>query len=160
MEYEIQAPKVPKSFISEKEGFLIKSSGIGIFEKWKKHWCILRDGFFWYYDCDEAIPKLDEAERVVSLERASVTVLNQKNFELHVPGYSRKFRCSSNEELNSWVQSISSHSGLVTSNHHDHLNCFAPIRSGINAKWYVDGKDAMEAILQAMLKVSSFYFQI
>ena len=151
MRYDLNAPKAINTFISEKEGFLIKSSGIGVFERWKKHWCILRDGFLWYYDCDEAIPKLHEAERVVSLHRASVNILNDQCFELQCPGYSRKFRAASRSELDHWVSAIFSHMGLDMNT--KPRDGFAPLRSGIHAKWYVDGKDTMDAMVESMLSV-------
>jgi len=156
MRYDLNAPKAINTFISEKEGFLIKSSGIGVFERWKKHWCILRDGFLWYYDCDEAIPKLHEAERVVSLHRASVNILNDQCFELQCPGYSRKFRAASRSELDHWVSAIFSHMGLDMNT--KPRDGFAPLRSGIHAKWYVDGKDTMDAMVESMLSAKEEIF--
>ena len=61
----------------QKEGFLRKSySNMAMKERWKKHWCVVRDGMLWYYLSDESLFKTPA--RVLTLqEDAVVSLLDQ-----------------------------------------------------------------------------------
>ena len=137
--------------LSEKEGFLIKNWEFGVFEKWKMHWCVVKEGFFWYYDCDKEVVQLKEPERVICLQRAIIQELEPTVFSIAIPGYTRKFRTETPKELKSWIKILSSHSGFdEESTPHQSSS---PIRHCISSQWFIDGKDTMEAMYKEIMRV-------
>lgn len=162
MEADLVQPARHWTTSVRKEGFLDKNSFRGPFERWKAHWCAVGGGFFWYYDCDEPVPTLLNPERVVCLNRALVTVLNdnsnkQNCFMINAPNYERKFSVSSKAELYEWVHAINSNMTVAPGKGRFRTS-FTASREGISARAFVDGKETFKAMYEALASAQEEVF--
>ncbi len=140
----------------QKEGFLRKSfSSVGVKERWKSHWCACRDGFFWYYNSDDAL--FATPGRVLTLQKDSrvepITEGDGFGFSLSQGPYVRKFLCSSQEAARRWIEVLQANFG-----------CSFGMRSGCTCRWMVDGKDTFEEMRKALrwakreIYITSWFF--
>lgn len=128
-----------------KEGFLSKTfSSVVVKERWKKHWSVVRDGFFWYYRSEDT--QFQKPSRVLTLTKdTSVSLLDETTDGagfLLTQGtlYSRKFSCADAREARHWMDVIQ-------------RNCDRSFvsRAGISCRWMVDGRDGFEEFRKAIL---------
>jgi phospholipase D1/2 len=140
----------------QKEGFLRKSfTSVAVKERWKTHWCVCRDGFFWYYNSDDST--FATPGRVLTLQKDARVELVMEGelhgFCLSQGPYTRKFLCPSKESARRWSEVLRANSG-----------CAFGMRSGCTCRWMVDGKDTFEEMRTAIrwakreIYITSWFF--
>jgi len=148
----------------QKEGALVKQYMSG---HWVKHWFVLKQKFLYYYKKTKQGQELQQKKlsRVVSLSSADVKYIGEYKefpstysycFEVSTSGYKRIFSAESEKECNDWIVALQLHSFTITKGV-IHSSSYVP-RSGINAKWFIDGKDAFFSIFEAIWNAKESIF--
>ena len=142
------------------EGFLTKNARIAM-PKWTQHWCILHNGFFFYFPINNLY---DEIQSCFWFGDTSVTIKTMESkgnaFQIVVaptadaPILQRFFCAPDAESYQLWKNAIMA--ARPPANRPNHS--FAPVRYPVNGKWFIDGRDTYLAMLQEIQRAREQIF--
>eukprot|EP01088_Endostelium_zonatum_P019194 TRINITY_DN6502_c0_g1_i1.p1 TRINITY_DN6502_c0_g1~~TRINITY_DN6502_c0_g1_i1.p1 ORF type:complete len:1166 (-),score=298.89 TRINITY_DN6502_c0_g1_i1:43-3540(-) len=147
-------------------GWLTKDKGDSLYNKTlsvvsgtDKRYFMIRDGFMAYYKSDKPAD-LQKPIRVISLDSAKIMLGLTDSCYLSTPSFIRNLYAPSNRtEIKRFVNLIRKNTGRTYEN-----RSFAPIRWGINARWFINGNQYFEALLKILARarkaiyITDWYF--
>ena len=136
----------------EKEGFIYKSYEVLGNVKFKKHWCVVRGGFYWFYHSNDEryqvasrVLRLSEGTSISEVSGLQATSNENKKLQFCVVIKVDKYRSvlgfEGEEEAKEWQEVLQQNAQTEDHTH----SSFAPERFGNTVKMFVDGKVSRRA---------------